>query len=59
MLPSDQKFQQITSSRQAQFPRSNLTESPLVPGGWGRGGGVLPVMVYGEAPAERGTCFRP
>ena len=54
MLPSDQKFQQITSSRQAQFPRSNLAESPVVLGGW-----VLPVMVYGEAPAERGTCFRP
>ena len=41
MLPSVQKFQQTTLSRQAQFPRSNVTESPVVPGG---GGGVLPVM---------------
>lgn len=33
MFPSIQKFQQITLSRQAQFPRSNVTESPEVPGG--------------------------
>ena len=35
MFPSIQKFQQITLSRQAQFPRSNVTESPEVPGGGG------------------------
>ena len=34
MFPSIQKFQQITLSRQAQFPRSSVTESPEVPG-WG------------------------
>ena len=33
MFPSIQKFQQITLSRQAQFPRSNVTESPEVQGG--------------------------
>ena len=42
MLPSVQKFQQTTLSRQAQFPRFNVTESPVVPGG----GGVLTVMAY-------------
>lgn len=34
MFPSIQKFQQITLSRQAQFPGSNVTESPEVLG-WG------------------------
>ena len=42
MFPSIQKFQQITLSRQAQFPRSNVTESPEVPGGGGGGGGDYP-----------------
>ena len=37
MFPSIQKFQQITLYRQAQFPRSNVTESPEVPGGGGGG----------------------
>ena len=55
MLPSLQKFQQTTLSRQAQFPRSNVTESPVVP----RGGGTSRNGLYSEAPAERGTCFRP
>ena len=40
MLPSVPKFQQVTLPRQAQFPRSNVTESPVVPGGG------LPVMAY-------------
>ena len=42
MLPSVQKFQQTTLSRQAQFPRSNVTESPVVPGG----GGYFPLLAY-------------
>ena len=33
MFPSIQKFQQITLSRQAQFPRSNVTESLKSRGG--------------------------
>ena len=55
MLPSVQKFQQVTLPRQAQFPRSNVIESPVVPGGGGEGTSCN--ALYGEAPAELGTFF--